>query len=140
MDDFKNKPEKYWKEKLTSDEYYILREKGTEPAFVGLYNDTKEKGVYCCKACGQLLFTSDAKFDSKSGWPSFYEPVANDAIEKKSDTSLGMERAEILCSKCDGHLGHVFSDGPQTLPNGKKSTGLRYCINSVALTLKRKKD
>jgi peptide-methionine (R)-S-oxide reductase len=119
-----------WKKKLTLEQYKILRQKGTEPPFTGklLYN--KEKGVYLCAGCGHELFSSDAKFDSGSGWPSFGSPLAKDSVETSSDIGLGMRRIEVHCPTCGGHLGHVFDDGPTP-------TGKRYCINSGALTFKK---
>ncbi len=115
-----------WKKKLTKTQYKVLREKGTEPAFTGKYFDHHEKGIYKCAGCGAPLFTSDEKFDSGTGWPSFNEAYDEENIEEKLDTSHGMRRTEVLCSKCGGHLGHVFNDGPSP-------TGCRYCINSVSL-------
>ena len=118
--------EEEWKKELSPEQYRILRQKGTEPAFTGELYDNKETGVYRCAACGEELFSSDKKNDSGSGWPSFYLPISDDKIEEKSDGSLFMSRTEIICAKCGGHLGHVFDDGPEP-------TGLRYCVNSASL-------
>jgi peptide-methionine (R)-S-oxide reductase len=127
------KSEKEWKEILTPEQYRVLREKGTEPAFTGKYYDNENKGLYVCAGCGNVLFHSDAKFDSGTGWPSFFMPASEKSIITQSDNSNFMQRTEVLCSRCGGHLGHVFDDGP-------KPTGLRYCMNSVALNFEAGKD
>jgi len=128
----KNIQEKELKKKLTPEQYRVLREKGTEPAFSGEYVNTKDKGVYKCVACGAELFSSDTKFDSGTGWPSFTEPMNRENVRLEIDNSLGMERVEVVCKNCGSHLGHVFDDGPQD------KGGKRFCINSCALGLEKK--
>lgn len=126
-----------WKDKLDPAAYATLREGATEPAFTGKFYTYKKDGMYLCGACGEPLFSSDEKYDSGSGWPSFAKPVSNASIETKNDTSFGMNREEIVCRKCGSHLGHVFSDGPTQL-NGRPSTGKRFCVNSKSLAFKSK--
>jgi len=127
------KTEEEWKKVLSPEEYHVLREKGTEPAFSGKYLKNKKKGTYVCAGCGNELFSSETKFDSGTGWPSFWSPVSKDSVEEKVDNRFGMHRTEVRCKKCGGHLGHVFDDSPTP-------TGQRYCINSVSLKFKEKKE
>jgi peptide-methionine (R)-S-oxide reductase len=124
------KPESEWRRELTPQQYRVLREKGTEPPFTGKYWNEHADGVYRCAACGNALFDASTKFESGSGWPSFYEPIEGERVATEEDKSLFMRRTEVHCARCGGHLGHVFDDGP-------KPTGLRYCINSASLELKR---
>lgn len=132
MSDSQMKDDEYWRDKLSPEEYKICRQKGTERAFTGKYYDTKIDGVYRCKCCGNVLFDSSTKYDSGSGWPSFYTPLSTENIAENKDSTLGMTRTEIVCARCDSHLGHVFPDGPNP-------TGLRYCVNSASLDLVEKK-
>ena len=133
------KAEKDWKKVLTQEQYRVLREKGTEPAFTGKYYKTKDAGMYVCAACGNKLFSSKAKFESGTGWPSFSDPANLKNVILGEEDSSGMVRTEVLCAKCGSHLGHVFDDGPRTLPTGRQARGKRYCINSVCLELKKDK-
>jgi peptide-methionine (R)-S-oxide reductase len=123
-----DKTEEEWQQELSPDQVAVCRQKGTEPAFTGKYYNCKDKGMYVCSCCGNPLFSSETKYDSGSGWPSYFQPTDEDAIKTKTDTSHGMKRVEVMCNACDAHLGHVFEDGPQP-------TGLRYCINSVSIDL-----
>jgi len=130
MHDKINKSEDEWRIELDPESYHVLREKGTERAFTGRYYKNKEAGTYVCKGCGTPLFTSDTKYDSGSGWPSFYDAIDKGVIETKTDYSHGMIRTEIMCARCGGHLGHLFDDGPNP-------TGQRYCVNSLSLDFKK---
>ena len=123
-----DKTDEAWRNQLSDLEYEVCRKKGTERAFSGKYNECKDNGIYRCVCCGLELFDSRAKFDSGTGWPSFFSPLSSEVVSEKSDNSLFMTRTEVLCTRCGSHLGHVFPDGPEP-------TGLRYCLNSVALTL-----
>ena len=126
-DNLQQKPESYWKEKLTDEQFRIARQKGTEPAYTGKYVDNHDTGTYNCVACGQALFASDTKFESGSGWPSFTDPVNAEHIDLHDDSSFGMQRTEVICKNCGSHLGHLFPDGPAD------KGGNRFCINSAVL-------
>ncbi|CAN5368024.1 peptide-methionine (R)-S-oxide reductase MsrB [soil metagenome] len=125
------KSEEEWKKILTAEQYYVLRQKGTERPFTGEYAETHDQGTYYCAACHQALFNSETKFESGTGWPSFYQPIKEESVKVNKDVTYGMVREEVVCSNCGGHLGHVFDDGP-------KPTGLRYCMNSVSLKFEKK--
>jgi peptide-methionine (R)-S-oxide reductase len=127
MSDKVVKSEAEWRKQLTAEEYHVTREKGTEPAFSGATWNNHEKGIYRCVCCGNDLFSSEHKYESGTGWPSFWQPIARENVTERADNSFFMKRTEIVCSRCDAHLGHVFNDGP-------KPTGLRYCMNGVAMT------
>jgi peptide-methionine (R)-S-oxide reductase len=126
MNEEDRKTDAEWKKTLSREQYEVLRRKGTERAFTGKYHNSKERGVYRCAGCGNPLFDSDTKFDSGTGWPSYYQPISPEAVDTEEDKGFGMIRTEVLCARCGGHLGHVFPDGP-------KPTGQRYCINSISL-------
>jgi methionine-R-sulfoxide reductase len=127
------KTDEEWRKQLTAEQYKIARNKGTEPAFCGAFYDQHKPGVYYCICCGLPLFTSEAKFDSGTGWPSFFQPVARENVVQQADHSYGMNRVEVLCARCDAHLGHVFDDGP-------RPTGLRFCMNSASLIFKENRN
>ena len=128
-----SKTDEEWKKTLTPEQYNVCRKKDTERPFTGKYNDCKDKGMYKCSCCGNELFDSETKFESGTGWPSFYKPINDENIKCESDSSFGMVRTEVMCKKCGAHLGHVFDDGPQP-------TNLRYCINSISLKLDKKTE
>ena len=129
MTDKIKKSDSEWQKELTPEQFQVARKAGTEPAFSGKYHKTKDPGMYACACCGQPLFSSETKYESGSGWPSFFKPLDESAVEEHSDVTYGMRRTEVRCSKCDAHLGHVFPDGP-------RPTGMRYCMNSASLDLK----
>ena len=125
-----SKSEEQWRKELTAEQYQVMREKGTERPFTGEYEKSKERGMYVCAGCGNPLFSSETKYESGSGWPSFYQPLTGESVRTEEDGSMFMNRTEVLCGRCDAHLGHVFDDGPQP-------TGERYCMNSVSLKLQK---
>ena len=131
MSDWKAKSEEYWKEQLTPEQFDVLRKKGTEQAFTGTFHASKDKATYFCAGCGSKLFGSEAKFDSGTGWPSFWQPIQPSSVEEHEDRTLFRRRTEVVCASCGGHLGHVFNDGPAP-------THLRYCINSASLKLEKR--
>lgn len=133
MSDKIRKDNTEWKKSLTDQQFYVTRLKGTEPPFTGEYESAETPGTYVCVCCGQPLFSSDAKYHSGSGWPSFWQPIEAERVELSRDSSHGMERVEVICSRCEAHLGHVFEDGP-------RPTGLRFCINSASLRLKQNSE
>lgn len=137
MNEDYEKSDSEWKNKLPPDVYHVTRGGGTEPPFSSHLHESKDKGVYSCSNCGQVIFSSDHKFDSGTGWPSFYKPATKNSVSEKNDFKLLTPRREIICSRCGAHLGHVFTDGPQKTPDGKECTGLRYCINGLSLSFQK---
>lgn len=134
------KTEKEWEKELTPGQFHVMREKGTEPAFSGEYVNEKANGMYVCAACGNELFSSEDKFDSGTGWPSFTKPAGESRIELHDDMSHGMNRTEVVCGRCGAHLGHVFDDGPARRPDGESASGKRFCINSACLDLRKEES